>query len=149
MIVPDSDGWFQRDCAVDGHCNSHENTEPATQQSLKDDTPIINPYDSGTEGSDTRPVNPYPACISMAQCEPSHPPPVAEGNGPLLCDESQGPVGQQTHERGGGEVKLNGSGCVNGQEGPTPQEAPKKDSTSEADPGFPAAPEQESLKDGQ
>uniref|UniRef100_A0AAR2LY27 non-specific serine/threonine protein kinase n=1 Tax=Pygocentrus nattereri TaxID=42514 RepID=A0AAR2LY27_PYGNA len=56
----------------------------------------------------------------------------------------------QKQERGDKEVKLNGSGCVNGQEGPTSQEAPKKDlaPTLEMDPSLPAGPEQESLKDG-
>ncbi|XP_017568300.1 SRSF protein kinase 1b isoform X2 [Pygocentrus nattereri] len=152
--VPDS--WSQhRECAMDGNCNSlsrgHENAETADfQQQAKDDTPI-NPYDIGTEVSDLQPVNPYPACNGTAPSEPSHPSPAAEGNGPLLCDvlESQGLTGQQKQERGDKEVKLNGSGCVNGQEGPTSQEAPKKDlaPTLEMDPSLPAGPEQESLKD--
>ena len=142
---------------MDGNCNSHsrghEDTDTANlQQQTKDDTPV-NPYDSGTEGSDSQPVNPYPACNGTAPSEPILPSPAAEGNGPLLCDvlESQGPTGQQEQERGDKEVKLNGSACVNGQEGPTSQEAPKEDPapTSEADPSLPTGPEGESLKDGQ
>uniref|UniRef100_A0A8B9LJY5 non-specific serine/threonine protein kinase n=1 Tax=Astyanax mexicanus TaxID=7994 RepID=A0A8B9LJY5_ASTMX len=54
------------------------------------------------------------SCNGTAPSEPSHPSPVAEGNGPLLCGivESQGPRVQQTQESGEQEVKLNGSGFI-------------------------------------
>ncbi|XP_066526899.1 SRSF protein kinase 1b isoform X2 [Hoplias malabaricus] len=150
------DSWSQhRECGMNGNCNNHGRSQEAAeavklQPQEKDDTPV-NPYDSGTEGSDSQPVNPYPACNGTVQSEPSNPSPAAEGNGSLLCDvlDSQGPRGQQKQERGDTEVKINSSGCINGQEVPTSQDSPKQDSapTSAEDPSLPAGPEQESLKD--
>ncbi|XP_039519281.1 SRSF protein kinase 1b isoform X2 [Pimephales promelas] len=70
-----SDGWSQLRGGVNGHSPGLED-EPGLdlQQQMKDDTPV-NPYDSGTEGSD--PTNPYPACNGTEEKEPSPPSPAA------------------------------------------------------------------------
>ncbi|XP_066526900.1 SRSF protein kinase 1b isoform X3 [Hoplias malabaricus] len=77
------DSWSQhRECGMNGNCNNHGRSQEAAeavklQPQEKDDTPV-NPYDSGTEGSDSQPVNPYPACNGTVQSEPSNPSPAAE-----------------------------------------------------------------------
>lgn len=106
---------------------------------MKADTPV-NPYDSGTEGSE--PTNPYPACNSTEEKEPRPPSPATtDGNGPLICGmvESQCPRVQDSE---GPAAKLNGSGSVEG---------PKTEMglSMEVDPSAQVTPEEESLKDGQ
>ncbi|XP_043107282.1 SRSF protein kinase 1b isoform X6 [Puntigrus tetrazona] len=70
-----SDGWSQHRGAINGHSQGPEEEQTLDlQQQMKDDTPV-NPYDSGTEGSE--PTNPYPACNGTVENEPSPPSPVA------------------------------------------------------------------------
>ncbi|XP_050978647.1 SRSF protein kinase 1b isoform X5 [Labeo rohita] len=69
-----SDGWSQHRGAINGHSQGPEEEQTLDlQQQMKDDTPV-NPYDSGTEGSE--PTNPYPACNGTVEKEPSPPSPV-------------------------------------------------------------------------
>ncbi|XP_016137583.1 SRSF protein kinase 1-like isoform X6 [Sinocyclocheilus grahami] len=79
-----SDDWSQHRGAINGHSQGPEEEQTLDlQQQIKDETPV-NPYDSGTEGSE--PTNPYPACNGTVEKEPSPPSPVttdakiAEGN---------------------------------------------------------------------
>ncbi|XP_042621963.1 SRSF protein kinase 1-like isoform X6 [Cyprinus carpio] len=70
-----SDGWSQHRGAINGHSQGPEEEQTLDlQQQMKDETPV-NPYDSGTEGSE--PTNPYPACNGTVENEPSPPSPVA------------------------------------------------------------------------
>ncbi|XP_051767586.1 SRSF protein kinase 1b isoform X2 [Ctenopharyngodon idella] len=70
-----SDGWSQLRGAVNGHSPGLEDEQSLDlQQQMKDDNPV-NPYDSGTEGSDL--TNPYPACNGTEEKEPSPPSPAA------------------------------------------------------------------------
>lgn len=129
VSTPDgvSDGWTQLRGAVNGHNKDPEEEQtPDAQEQMKDDTPV-NPYDSGTEGSE--PANPYPACNSTEEKEPRPPSPAAaDGNGPLICGmvESQCPRVQDSE----------GPGSVEGL-------------SMEVDPSAQVTPEEESLKDGQ
>lgn len=135
-----SDGWSQHRGAINGHSQGPEEEQTLDlQQQMKDDTPV-NPYDSGTEGSE--PTNPYPACNGTVEKEPSPPSPVVtDGNGPLICGmvESQCP---RVQDQESPAAELNGSGSVEG---------PKAEMglTMEVDPSAQAATEEESLKDGQ
>ncbi|KAG1931110.1 SRSF protein kinase 1b isoform X1 [Pimephales promelas] len=131
-----SDGWSQLRGGVNGHSPGLED-EPGLdlQQQMKDDTPV-NPYDSGTEGSD--PTNPYPACNGTEEKEPSPPSPAAtDGNGPLICGvvESQCP---RVQDQESPTTELNGS-----VEGPRVEVG----LTMEVDPSAQAVTEEESLKD--
>ncbi|XP_050978644.1 SRSF protein kinase 1b isoform X2 [Labeo rohita] len=133
-----SDGWSQHRGAINGHSQGPEEEQTLDlQQQMKDDTPV-NPYDSGTEGSE--PTNPYPACNGTVEKEPSPPSPVVtDGNGPLICGmvESQCP---RVQDQESPAAELNGSGSVEG---------PKAEMglTMEVDPSAQAATEEESLKD--
>ncbi|XP_016422062.1 SRSF protein kinase 1-like isoform X5 [Sinocyclocheilus rhinocerous] len=70
-----SDGWSQHRGAINGYSQGPEEEQTLDlQQQIKDETPV-NPYDSGTEGSE--PTNPYPACNGTIEKEPSPPSPVA------------------------------------------------------------------------
>ncbi|XP_016331824.1 SRSF protein kinase 1-like isoform X3 [Sinocyclocheilus anshuiensis] len=70
-----SDGWSPHRGAINGHSQGPEEEQTLDlQQQIKDETPV-NPYDSGTEGSE--PTNPYPACNGTIEKEPSPPSPVA------------------------------------------------------------------------
>ncbi|KAL1266057.1 hypothetical protein QQF64_004084 [Cirrhinus molitorella] len=133
-----SDGWSQHRGAINGHSQGPEEEQTQDlQQQMKDDTPV-NPYDSGTEGSE--PTNPYPACNGTAEKEPSPPSPVAtDGNGPLICGmvESQCP---RVQDQESPTAELSGSGSV---EGPRAEMG----LTMEVDPSAQAATEEESLKD--
>lgn len=142
LSTPDgvSDGWSQLRGTVNGHSPSREDEQSLDlQQQMKDDTPV-NPYDSGTEGSDL--TNPYPACNGTEEKEPSPPSPAAtDGNRPLICGmvESQCP---RVQDQESPTAELNGSGSVEG---------PKAEMglTMEVDPSAQAVTEEESLKDGQ
>ncbi|XP_067286881.1 SRSF protein kinase 1b isoform X4 [Pseudorasbora parva] len=133
-----SDDWSQLRGAVNGHSPILEDEQSLDlQQQMKDDTPV-NPYDSGTEGSD--PTNPYPACNGTEEKEPSPPSPAAtDGNGPLICGmvESECP---RVQDQESPTAELNGSGSVEG---------PKAEVglTMEVDPSAQAVTEEESLKD--
>ncbi|KAK7128182.1 hypothetical protein R3I93_020704 [Phoxinus phoxinus] len=131
-----SDGWSQLRGGVNGHSPGLEDEQSLDlQQQMKDDTPV-NPYDSGTEGSD--PTNPYPACNGTEEKEPSPPSPAAtDGNGPLICGmvESQCPRVQDQESPTAG---LNGS--VEGSRA-------EVGLTMEVDPSAQAVTEEESLKD--
>ncbi|XP_077060500.1 SRSF protein kinase 1b isoform X3 [Siphateles boraxobius] len=133
-----SDDWSQLRGGVNGHSPGLEDEQSLDlQQQMKDDTPV-NPYDSGTEGSD--PTNPYPACNGTEEKEPSPPSPAAtDGNGPLICGmvESQCPRVQDQESL---TAELNGSGSV---EGPRAEVG----LTMEVDPSAQAITEEESLKD--
>lgn len=133
-----SDGWSQLRGGVNGHSPGLEDEQSLDlQQQMKDDTPV-NPYDSGTEGSD--PTNPYPACNGTEEKEPSPPSPAAtDGNGPLICGmvESQCP---RVQDQESPTAELNGS-----VEGPRAEVG----LTMEVDPSAQAVTEEESLKDGQ
>ncbi|XP_043107279.1 SRSF protein kinase 1b isoform X3 [Puntigrus tetrazona] len=133
-----SDGWSQHRGAINGHSQGPEEEQTLDlQQQMKDDTPV-NPYDSGTEGSE--PTNPYPACNGTVENEPSPPSPVAtDGNGPLICGmvESQCP---RVQDQESPTAELNSSGSV---EGPRAEMG----LTMEVDPSAQAATEEESLKD--
>ncbi|KAK7119855.1 hypothetical protein R3I94_021633 [Phoxinus phoxinus] len=131
-----SDGWSQLRGGVNGHSPGLEDEQSLDlQQQMKDDTPV-NPYDSGTEGSD--PTNPYPACNSTEEKEPSPPSPAAtDGNGPLICGmvESKCP---RVQDQESPTAELNGS-----VEGPRAEVG----LTMEVDPSAQAVTEEESLKD--
>uniref|UniRef100_A0A672SPG6 non-specific serine/threonine protein kinase n=1 Tax=Sinocyclocheilus grahami TaxID=75366 RepID=A0A672SPG6_SINGR len=133
-----SDDWSQHRGAINGHSQGPEEEQTLDlQQQIKDETPV-NPYDSGTEGSE--PTNPYPACNGTVEKEPSPPSPVTtDGNGPLICGmvESQCP---RVQDQESPTAELNGSGSVEG---------PKAEMglTMEVDPSAQAATEEESLKD--
>ncbi|XDV52155.1 hypothetical protein PO909_020915, partial [Leuciscus waleckii] len=131
-----SDGWSQLRGGVNGHSPGLEDEQSLDlQQQMKDDTPV-NPYDSGTEGSD--PTNPYPACNGTEEKEPSPPSPAAtDGNGPLICGmvESQCP---RVQDQESPTAELNGS-----VEGPRAEVG----LTMEVDPSAQAVTEEESLKD--
>ncbi|KAK2873994.1 hypothetical protein Q8A67_021147 [Cirrhinus molitorella] len=133
-----SDGWSQHRGAINGHSQGPEEEQTQDlQQQMKDDTPV-NPYDSGTEGSE--PTNPYPACNGTVEKEPSPPSPVAtDGNGPLICGmvESQCP---RVQDQESPTAELSGSGSI---EGPRAEMG----LTMEVDPSAQAATEEESLKD--
>ncbi|XP_051767587.1 SRSF protein kinase 1b isoform X3 [Ctenopharyngodon idella] len=133
-----SDGWSQLRGAVNGHSPGLEDEQSLDlQQQMKDDNPV-NPYDSGTEGSDL--TNPYPACNGTEEKEPSPPSPAAtDGNGPLICGmvESQCP---RVQDQESPTAELNGSGSV---EGPRAEMG----LTMEVDPSAQAVTEEESLKD--
>ncbi len=135
-----SDGWSQHRGTVNGHSQGPEEEQTLDlQQQQKDDT-LVNPYDSGTEGSE--PTNPYPACNGTVENEPSPPSPVAtDGNGPLICDivESQCP---RVQDQESPTAELN---CSDSVEGPRAEIG----LTMEVDPSTQAATEEESLKDGQ
>ncbi|XP_067244730.1 SRSF protein kinase 1b isoform X1 [Chanodichthys erythropterus] len=133
-----SDGWSQLRGTVNGHSPGLEDEQTLDlQQQMKDDTPV-NPYDSGTEGSDL--TNPYPACNGTEEKEPSPPSPAAtDGNRPLICGmvESQCP---RVQDQESPTAELNGSGSV---EGPRAEMG----LTMEVDPSAQAVTEEESLKD--
>uniref|UniRef100_A0A672NZK4 non-specific serine/threonine protein kinase n=1 Tax=Sinocyclocheilus grahami TaxID=75366 RepID=A0A672NZK4_SINGR len=133
-----SDGWSQHRDAINGHSQGPEEEQTLDlQQQMKDDTPV-NPYDSGTEGSE--PTNPYPACNGTIENEPSPPSPVAtDGNGPLICGmvESQCP---RVQDQESPTAELN---CSSSVEGPRAEMG----LTMEVDPSVQAATEEESLKD--
>ncbi|XP_057218867.1 SRSF protein kinase 1b isoform X2 [Triplophysa rosa] len=123
-----SHGWTQLRGAVNGHSEGPEEEQTLDgQEQMKDDTPV-NPYDSGTEGSE--PTNPYPACNSTEEKEPRPPCPAAtEGNGPLICGmvESQCPRVQDSEGPGSPRAETGLS--------------------MEVDPSAQVTPEEESLKD--
>uniref|UniRef100_A0A672NT77 non-specific serine/threonine protein kinase n=1 Tax=Sinocyclocheilus grahami TaxID=75366 RepID=A0A672NT77_SINGR len=129
-----SDGWSQHRDAINGHSQGPEEEQTLDlQQQMKDDTPV-NPYDSGTEGSE--PTNPYPACNGTIENEPSPPSPVAtDGNGPLICGmvESQCP---RVQDQESPTAELN---CSSSVEGPRAEMG----LTMEVDPSVQAATEEE------
>ncbi|XP_048029429.1 SRSF protein kinase 1b isoform X1 [Megalobrama amblycephala] len=133
-----TDGWSQLRGTVNGHSPGLEDEQSLDlQQQMKDDTPV-NPYDSGTEGSDL--TNPYPACNGTEEKEPSPPSPAAtDGNRPLICGmvESQCP---RVQDQESPMAELNGSGSV---------ESPRAEMglTMEVDPSAQVVTEEESLKD--
>ncbi|XP_030632056.1 SRSF protein kinase 1b [Chanos chanos] len=101
------EGWpQQQENVMEVNCNGQsqgveEDASQDAQEQIKDED-LINPYDSGTEGSDTQHSASYSACNGTALSEAAPPPAGTDGNGPLLCDmpESQScRVEQQEQEK--------------------------------------------------